>query len=153
MSSSSGEVFKPTMLIVEDNEEILFALELVFQAEGYAVHVAIDLASARARLAEHAIDATLLDMRLAHGDFGSDLVRELADNESSPTVVLLSASPELALPVAREFGLSWVPKPFDIDTLVKTMRIAMELSMRPEHASDRHLVATEFEGMRRRSRG
>ena len=51
MSTISGEVFKPTLLVVEDDEGILFALEQLFRDEGYAVYLASDLAGARQRLA------------------------------------------------------------------------------------------------------
>lgn len=121
----------PSLLIVEDDDAIQFALEQLFLAEGYAVHVASELRTARRVLAAHQIDAVLLDMRLADGDYGGDLVVELADRTDTPAVAILSASPELAVPLAKQYGITWIPKPFDCEIVLRVVSIARDMQLRP----------------------
>jgi DNA-binding response OmpR family regulator len=73
------------------------------------------------------VDAVILDMRLAGGDFGGELAVELAMTPDGPTVILLSASTELALPIAQVHGLAWIQKPFEFERLVSVLRVSFEM--------------------------
>lgn len=145
----SDERITPTVLLVEDEEAIHAPLAELFEAEGYLVEIAHDLTTARRCLSLGAIDIVVLDMRLANGEFGGDFVVELADAEDAPAVVILSASPELAVPVARAYGVPWHPKPFDFDALVKTVRIAFDLDFYPIRASERAAAGADRASSRR----
>jgi DNA-binding NtrC family response regulator len=122
-------------LVVEDDPDIAIALEQLFVEEGYRVALAVDLCGARAVLESMSVSVVLLDMRLANGDHGGTLVAELADDPESPPVVLVSASPELAGPLARKYGLTWLPKPFDLDAMIEVVRVATEMTFRPQRTS------------------
>lgn len=127
MSSDSGEVARRVVLVLEDDDDIRDAVAMLLAEEGYVVKEAANLTTARAILAETHVDAAVLDMRLGAGEFGGALAVELATAPDGPTVILLSASTELALPIAQVHGLTWVQKPFECERLVDVLRVSLEM--------------------------
>ena len=134
MGPTSARTPKTSVLIVEDDTDIRDAITDALFEEGYSVHAASELGAARRCLGEHAIDLIVLDVLLENGDYGGELLVDLIEQTDRPAVVLLSASPELAVPMAQRFGLAWVPKPFDFDVLSRVLRVALETKMRPQPA-------------------
>ena len=65
-----------TILLVEDNEQILQGNERMLKRRGYNVATALTLAEARTRLGEQIPDAIVLDIMLPDGS-GLDFLREL----------------------------------------------------------------------------
>ena len=77
-----------SILIVDDEPNILASLKAALGREGYAVEGAADVAAARALLAE-AFDFVLLDVRLPDGD-GVDLLAEIMRASPESVVIMMS---------------------------------------------------------------
>lgn len=88
-----------------------------------------DLASARAALSGTPPALVVLDLSLS-GDFGADLLTELATRPDPPCVLVCSAFP-LAEMVAARFNVELLKKPFDIDQLVFAASRALSSERRP----------------------
>jgi len=96
---------------------------------GFGPFGVADLAGARAALAREPPALVVLDLSLS-GDFGADLLIELAAREDPPCVLVCSAFP-LAEMVAARFNVELLRKPFEIDQLVFAASRAVAAERRP----------------------
>lgn len=130
------------VLVVDDDDAIRCVIAAHLADAGFDVCEASTLTDANRILARALfpsgpagstgrIDLVVLDLRLAHGESGETLITALANVTNAPAMMLVSASPDLAVPLSREFGVAWVPKPFDLDVLTATARIALDSDARP----------------------
>jgi two-component system, OmpR family, phosphate regulon response regulator OmpR len=111
------------VMVVEDDEEIRGAIDLFLEDDGYVVASAASLRDARRILGTVIPDFLLLDLHLAFGEVGTDLLDDCAAAGIAPKALLVSASPEAAA-AARRFGIDVVRKPFDLVDLVRRMQEA-----------------------------
>lgn len=84
----------PAVLVVDDEEAILFALDDYLSAMGWRVAIAATPADAEALLTAEHFAAALVDLRLAPGDglgAGLDLIRHIRSRSPATRVVLLTA--------------------------------------------------------------
>lgn len=107
------------ILIVDNEESILEAIRFILSDAGYAVETrtAIGIAKIKKNLP----DLILLDMRLSGKD-GRSIAKELKlDNDTKHIpIILISASP---IKSAKESYVDgYIPKPFDIDFLLKSVK-------------------------------
>ena len=108
------------VLVVDDDPSIRQVCRINLELDGYEVLEADSLAPTRATLAEDDVDIVVLDVHL--GVERSDpLVVECHDRRPPVPVVLLTGSVDLGHPAAREAD-AVLPKPFEIDQLVSTVR-------------------------------
>jgi two-component system alkaline phosphatase synthesis response regulator PhoP len=120
MSQPTGQ--PKTIWVVDDDVMILDAVRLVLEGERYHVETSLDGAPIRAlgAGAQALPDLILLDVLLA-GEDGLDLcrlVKTRLETRHIP-VVLFSADSRVGPQVAGVCGDDYLPKPFDIDTLVE----------------------------------
>src|SRR5229473_381453 len=87
-ATGAEDLIMPSLLIVDDEPNILSSLESALGREGYQVESAATLADARARLRE-AYDFVLLDVRLPDGS-GLDLLAEITSHTPETTVIMMS---------------------------------------------------------------
>ena len=114
------EAGSPTVLVVEDEPSLRLLCRVNLELEGFAVLEAATLSEARSRLESSSVDVVLLDLHLGR-ELGQTLVQELAARTPRVRVALVSGTAEL--PSAEESGADAVlPKPFQIDSLVATVR-------------------------------
>ena len=66
----------PTILLVDDEPDLLSGLRNILEPAGYAVVTAGDLSSGRKALREHKVNLAIVDVNLPDGD-GFDLCREM----------------------------------------------------------------------------
>jgi DNA-binding response OmpR family regulator len=123
------------VLVLEDDDGIRHALLDALSLEGFMPHGAVGIEEALDIVKAGEIDAVLVDLRLANGELGGDFIRSLADDTTSPAMIILSASTELAEPLVIEFNLSWIRKPFDIDAVVAGIRAASAACSRPRRST------------------
>jgi DNA-binding response OmpR family regulator len=116
-------------LIVEDDLSLRGSLMALFEEEGYEAIGVSRLDEARASLASRKPGVLVLDLTL-EGEFGGDLLAELAEAEAAPATVIVSAF-RLAKLVADRYGVPLVGKPFDLSTLVTQVRDAERDELRP----------------------
>jgi DNA-binding NtrC family response regulator len=90
---------------------------------------AMNLTEARVYLAVAMPDVMILDLNL-EGEFGGDLLAELATLREAPATVLVSAYPFAGL-VAQRYGVELVRKPFGLDELDAAIDRARKERRRP----------------------
>lgn len=107
------------ILIVDDDVDIVSMMELILKGEGYRVHVAPTGKAGLEEVRREKPSLILLDMKMPVMD-GWEFIRRLrAEHPDAPPIVIVSAA-EDAKAWAEEVGaVGWLPKPFDIDELVK----------------------------------
>jgi len=105
------------MLVVDDEEPILFAMREYFSTYGYRVDCARELEEAEALVLKHRYDLVLADLRLTdiYGAEGLSLIGHVRECSPRTHIILLTAygSPEVEHE-ARRLGVASVlhkPKP------------------------------------------
>jgi two-component system, NtrC family, response regulator AtoC len=109
-------------LVVEDDAVLRAAIAGALEDAGFHPVECADLTTARAAITRMRPSVVVLDLSL-EGEFGGDLLEELAKDDDPPAVVVCSAF-RLAHMVAARFSVPCVEKPFEIDVLVKTVEAA-----------------------------
>ena len=107
-----------TVLVVEDDGDLLQMVQIVLEGAGYRTAAACEGGQALARVAEEMPAVILLDMKMPGMD-GWEFARRFREqfDRSAPLVVLTAA--ENARQRAEEIGAEdYVGKPFDIDVLL-----------------------------------
>ena len=125
-SGSFPTIRRPlAVLVVEDDAGVAATMIEVLTHAGHQPAHAPTLAAAREYVDTHQPDVITLDLQL-DGELGSELLGELAGQMGMPPIVVVSAS-SLAEGVAREHGVTFVRKPFDIDDLTHAVERAARL--------------------------
>ena len=111
-----------TVLVVDDDQDLLNLVALVLETDGFKVQTAADGRAGLAAVELGMPDLILLDMKMPvmNGwEFASEYHARY--NGQAPIVVLTAA--EDAKRRAKEVGaVGWIGKPFDLDTLVEVVR-------------------------------
>ena len=113
------------VLVVDDEPQILRALQTSLRGAGYEVFTAATAASALAEAAARRPDAVILDLVLPDGD-GTEVCRELRTWTSVPVIVLSVVGDEAEKVAALDAGADdYVTKPFGMDELLARLRAAV----------------------------
>ena len=116
------------VLVVDDEPQILRALQTNLRGAGYEVQTAATVAEALAAAAIHPPDAVILDLVLPDGS-GTDVCRELRTWSSMPIVVLSAVGDEQEKVAALDAGADdYVTKPFGMEELLARLRAALRRS-------------------------
>ncbi len=116
------------MLVVDDEPQILRALQTNLRGAGYEVQTAATVAEALAAAAAHPPDAVILDLVLPDGS-GTDVCRELRGWSSMPILVLSAVGDEQEKVAALDAGADdYVTKPFGMEELLARLRAALRRS-------------------------
>ena len=109
-----------TVLLVDDEPDILLMLRMSFEDEGHTVVTAANGQLALDRLAEGGIDAVVLDMMMPVVDGWGVLKGKLASGDTTPVIVVSAKSdPRDAEKVLELGAVEYVMKPFDLDALIE----------------------------------
>lgn len=108
-----------TVLVVDDDEDLLALVALVLEGEGYKVQTATDGREGLEIIERGMPDLVLLDMKMPVMN-GWEFAREFkARYDARAPIVVITAYTD-ARERAEEIGANgWIGKPFDLDTLVK----------------------------------
>ncbi len=123
---------RPTLLIVDDEEQILSALKRALRREGYEIVAAETAAAALRILDERPVDAILSDQKMP-GISGVQLLEQAAQRRPDAVRMLITGWTE-EIPVARlqEVGIrAIVTKPWDDAKLKATLRQALGVARKP----------------------
>ncbi|MEK7330420.1 MAG: sigma-54 dependent transcriptional regulator [Candidatus Eisenbacteria bacterium] len=114
----------PSILIVDDEANILSSLQGALGREGYQVDGAASLAEARARLRE-AYDIVLLDVWFPQGS-GLDLLAEIMADTPETAVIMMSghATIDVAVSATRLGAFDFLEKPVSLERLLVLLRNA-----------------------------
>lgn len=113
---------RPAVLVVDDEEAILFALDDYLTAAGWRVATAASIGRAEELLAAADFAAAVVDLRLSPGDdegAGLEVARRVRERSPATRVVLLTAygSPEVEEEARRLGVASLLAKPQPLPAL------------------------------------
>lgn len=122
-------VTAPRVLVVDDEPQILRALETTLRGAGYDVDTAATGEAALAHAAVRPPDAVILDLVLP-GRSGTDVCRALREWSQVPVLVLSAIGEEREKVAALDSGADdYVTKPFGIDELLARLRAALRRAL------------------------
>ena len=110
-----------TILVVEDEQDILLTIGLILEPEGYEVVSAVNGREALARLAEKTPALVIMDVMMPVQN-GLDTLRIMrADPEYAQVPVLLMSAAKVQAE-QKDYGWSdFLRKPFEIDELLEAV--------------------------------
>jgi two-component system, OmpR family, KDP operon response regulator KdpE len=113
------------ILVVDDEPQILRALQLKLRSAGYAVETAAGAREALAKAAMRPPEAIVLDLLLPDGS-GTEVCREVRSWSTIPIVVLSAVGEEREKIAALDAGADdYVTKPFSGDELLARLRAVL----------------------------
>ena len=116
---------KPRVLVVDDEPQILRALQTNLRGAGYEVDTAATAEAALATAAMRPPDAVILDLVLPDGS-GTEVCRELRTWSSAPVLVLSVVGDEPEKVAALDAGADdYIKKPFGIEELLARLRAVL----------------------------
>jgi len=123
----------PTILVIDDNDAVYTALEVLFSLHGIEAEHAQDPASGLERLAEGDVDMVVQDMNFTgdttSGIEGRNLFAQIRARHPDMPIILLTAWTQLeqAVELVKAGAADYLAKPWDDAKLVTTVRNLMEL--------------------------
>jgi len=125
------------ILIIEDEESILLALEDNLRLEGYEVSSATDGEQGFSMAKEHGYDLIILDIMLPKMN-GFDICRELRQTGiTTPILMLTAKSQEVDKVLGLELGADdYVTKPFSPRELLARVKALMRRAKQPQMEVD-----------------
>ncbi|MCB2205575.1 sigma-54 dependent transcriptional regulator [bacterium] len=114
------------ILVVDDEELILFVLKHLLKVHGFTVHTATRGEEAIDMVASRRPDLVILDIRMPGID-GFEVLKRLHEVDASLPVILMTALSSVrdAVDGIKAGAFDYVAKPFDNDEMVKTIRRAL----------------------------
>ena len=123
----------PRILVADDQQHILEALELLLKPQGYKVDLVGSPQLAREVLAGSAYDAALIDLNYTRdttsGQEGLDLLSEIVALDSTLPVIVMTAwgNVDLAVDAMRRGARDFIQKPWENERLLSILRTQVEL--------------------------
>lgn len=113
---------KPHLLVIDDNEDILYMLQAMLRHKGYRVSIKENTDGIEAAVAQTAPDIILMDMLLSGAD-GRQVCREFKLNAllSAIPVIMLSAHPQARVDCLEAGADYFVEKPFEMSELLQVV--------------------------------
>ena len=110
----------PTILVVDDNQDLLETFAMILKRRGFTVETAPDGAAAVDKFREQTFDVTLMDVVMPEMN-GVEALKKIRELEPGAPVFLMTAySDEELIETARSEGVNEViSKPIRIDQLMK----------------------------------
>ena len=118
----------PTVLLVDDEPDILELLELALTRMGLEVRRASNVSDAQKQLDSTGIDLCLTDMRMSDGN-GLDLVRYISERNLDVPVAVITAhgNAENAVAALKAGAFDYLSKPVALDQLRTLVKSALKL--------------------------
>ena len=125
-----------SVLIVEDNQDLVMGMQDMLHHDGYAVTAAGTVAAALKLVRAHRFNAILLDLGLPDGD-GLEVLKESQRLDPSLPVVIVTAhiSSDRTVGSLTQGAYAYLTKPYDREELRHTLRRAIgvkELAVKVE---------------------
>jgi two-component system response regulator AtoC len=133
------------VLVVDDEAGVRRTVSLILEDSGYEVIAASDGREGLAKALEEKADIVLCDVRMPHVD-GLEFVDRYRAEGGRGLVIVMTAygSLEVAIDAMKRGAYDYLPKPFDADQVLLTIRKAEEREkLWREVARLRHQVAAE----------
>jgi DNA-binding NtrC family response regulator len=122
-----------TILIIDDDAQVVMNLEYLLRAEGFQVAGAHNAAEVRRTIRVFFPDVVLLDLKLPDAD-GLTLMKEIREIHPSARYLIMTAygSIRSAVEATRLGASDYMTKPVDVDELLISLRNAMRERVRDE---------------------
>src|SRR5213082_3444350 len=127
---------RSTILVIDDEPNILTTVRRSLELEGYSVEVAGSGAAGLAKLAEHDVDLVLLDVMMP-GASGLEVLPKIREAHPDVAVVMMSgnATIETAVQATKLGAKDFIEKPLSGDKLLLTVQNALSFArLRHENA-------------------
>jgi DNA-binding NtrC family response regulator len=124
---------KGKVLIVDDNQSVLTALEMLLQGEFDEVFTLKNPGNLVSTIQQNHVDVILLDMNfqagINTGNEGIHWLRRIYETDPTISVVLITAygDVELAVKAVKEGAFDFILKPWDNTKLISTLNAALKL--------------------------
>jgi DNA-binding NtrC family response regulator len=124
---------KATVLVIDDNEAVRVALDVLLSIHGLRVLTAASPSDGVAHLGSETVDLVIQDMNFRReattGEEGVALFREIRANFADVPIILLTAWTHLetAVDLVKEGAADYIAKPWDDARLLTTVRNLLEL--------------------------
>lgn len=115
------------ILIVDDEENLRHMLSVMLRKQGYVVDTAVDGEDALDKLAGHAFDYILCDIRMPAMD-GREFLRQAISRGVSAPIVMMTAygTVDTAVVCMQEGAYDFISKPFKRDEIIIVLKKAEE---------------------------
>jgi DNA-binding NtrC family response regulator len=125
------------LLIVDDETRFLEAIATRLRKRGFEVRTASDGADALALAREEKFDIALLDLKMPGMD-GGKLLQSLKQEHRFLEAIVLTGhgSLESAVQLTKLGAFSYLPKPYELDKLIETLKDAYEARLKKKFAAD-----------------
>jgi len=123
----------PQILVADDQQHILDAIELLLKPQGYKVNAVPSPVLVREALASASYDAVLIDLNYTRdttsGQEGLDLLSEIVALDGTVPVIVMTAwgNVELAVEAMRRGARDFIQKPWENERLLSIVRTQVEL--------------------------
>jgi len=137
---------RSTILVIDDEPNILTTVRRSLELEGYAVEVAGNGAAGLAKLVEHDIDLVLLDVMMP-GETGIEVLPKLRAAKPETVVIMMSgnATIETAVQATKGGAHDFIEKPLYGDKLLITVQNALQFArLRDENQRLRGRAQADF---------
>ncbi|AIY08789.1 transcriptional regulator [Paenibacillus polymyxa] len=125
------------ILLVEDDDNLVFGIEYTLTSEGYAVVLAGSLEEARKALKTDDVDLILLDINLPDGS-GYDLCREIRALSQVPIIFLTALDEETNVVAGLDLGADdYMTKPLRTKELLSRMKAVLRRNHKPTYEPNR----------------
>jgi DNA-binding NtrC family response regulator len=125
---------KQTILLIDDDQDILAALKMLLSGEGFVIQLAQTPQAATALVAKESIDLILTDLNFTRdttsGDEGIQLIAAIRKlDEQIPIVVMTGwATIDVAVSTMQHGANDFIQKPWDIDRLIAIINNLLKLA-------------------------
>ena len=132
MSRSAVSTHSPTVLVVDDEADILELLEITLLRMGLDVVKASNVSVALAKLAQQSFDLCLTDMRLPDGE-GLEVVRYIQTERPTVPVAVMTAhgNTDNAVSALKAGAFDYLNKPVTLEQLRALVASALQLNITP----------------------
>jgi DNA-binding NtrC family response regulator len=130
----------PSILIADDQRDVLEALRLLFKGEGFRTREVHSPSQVLRTLEEHEFDLVLMDLNYTRdttsGREGLDLLKRIQAIDGTLPVVVMTAwgNVDLAVEAMRAGARDFVQKPWDNPRLLTVVRTQVELARALRHS-------------------
>jgi two-component system response regulator HydG len=116
---------KPTVLVVDDNQDLLNTFAMILKRRGFSVQTAGDGISAVAKFKDQSFDVTLMDIVMPEMN-GVDAFKKIKEMDPEASIILMTAySDEELIQTAKDEGARQIiHKPIRIDQLIELINEA-----------------------------
>jgi DNA-binding NtrC family response regulator len=149
----------PTILIIDDNDAVRTALDVLLSLQGHRVVTASEPDEGLRALARESVDLVIQDMNFrkeaTSGEEGVALFRSIRDQHPAVPIMLMTAWTHLetAVELVKAGAADYIAKPWDDARLLTTVRNLLELRRLTEEseraarkrAESRALLAAKFD--------